>query len=78
MNNQWSVYGPQPGMGYNVQPQQCAYIGPTYNQEEENNKIIRQTALCCTVAVLIGVGVGIMIESNGRKRDEDRFTDAFL
>lgn len=78
MNNQWSVYGPQPGMGYNVQPQQCAYIGPPYNQEEENNKIIRQTALCCTVAVLVGVGVGIMIESNGRKRDEDRFRDAFL
>lgn len=70
MNNQWAAYGPQPGMGYNAQPQQCAYMVPT-NQEEENNKIIRQTALCCTVAVLIGVGVGMMIQNNvDRSRTE--------
>ena len=80
MNNQWAAYGPQPGMAYTNQPQQngCYMYPVPVNQEEENNKIIRQTALCCTVAVLIGVGVGIMIESNGHKRDEDRFRDAFL
>ena len=80
MNNQWATYGPQPGMAYVNQPQQngCYMYPMQVNQEEENNKIIRQTALCCTVAVLIGVGVGIMIESNRHKSEEDRIKSAFL
>lgn len=70
MNNQWAAYGPQPGMAYVNQPQQNGcYMVPT-SQEEENNKIIRQTALCCTVAVLIGVGVGMMIQNNVDRRTE--------
>lgn len=78
--NQWETYGQtQPFYQQPVyqQPQNGCYMVP-YNQEEENNKIIRQTALCCTVAVLIGVGVGIMIESNRNKREEDRVKSAFL
>ena len=80
MNNQWAAYGPQPGMAYVNQPQQngCYMYPVPVNQEEENNKIIKQTALCCTVAVLVGVGVGIMIKSNQDRRDEDRFRNAFL
>ena len=81
MNNQWAAYGPQPGMAYVNQPQQqngCYMYPVPINQEEENNKIIKQTALCCTVAVLVGVGVGIMIESNRRKSEEDRIKSAFL
>lgn len=80
MNNQWAAYGPQPGMAYVNQPQQngCYMYPMQVNQEEENNKIIRQTALCCTVAVLVGVGVGFMIKSSQDKRDEDHFRNAFL
>lgn len=81
MNNQWAMYGPQPGMAY-VNPQFQQQNGGCYmmpvNQDEENNKIIKQTALCCTVAVLVGVGVGIMIESNRNRKDEERFRNAFL
>lgn len=84
--NQWATYGQtqqpvyqQPVYQQPVyqQPQNGCYMVP-YNQDEENNKIIKQTALCCTVAVLVGVGVGIMIESNRHKNDEDRIKSAFL
>lgn len=78
--NQWETYGQTQSFYQQPvyqQPQNGCYMVP-YNQEEENNKIIRQTALCCTVAVLIGVGVGIMIESNRNKREEDRVKSAFL
>lgn len=74
--NQWANYGQSQQPVYQ-QPQNGCYMVP-YNQDEENNKIIKQTALCCTVAVLVGVGVGIMIESNRHKNDEDRIKSAFL
>ena len=80
MNNQWAMYGPQPGMAYVNQPQQngCCMYPMQVNPEEENNKIIRQTALCCTVAVLVGVGVGMMIENNRHNHDDNNCRSAFL
>ena len=67
--NGWAQYAP-PGMAYAPQPMQTADIVPQsqyyipqqyYKADDHESKTIKRTALCCTIAVIAGVAVGVAI-----------------
>lgn len=77
INNGWNQYMPPPGMGYDQtnynNPQYNYQCNPCNNngfdplafgrqfQEAREEKLVKQTAVCCTLGVLAGVATGIYI-----------------